>query len=95
VPTITDLGYAKQIEVLNFLVDRGKPPVVLESKELLNNPKAILTKLCDAVGIPFEEAMLSWEKGARPEDGSWAEHWYHSVHNSTGFAPYKEKTTNN
>lgn len=91
-PTITDLGYAKQIEVLNYLMDKGKPPVVLESKELLTNPKVIMTKLCEALGIPFEEAMLSWEKGARPEDGSWAEHWYHSVHNSTGFAPYKEKT---
>lgn len=91
-PTIVDLGYAKQIEVLNYLLDKGKTPVVLESKTLLNNPKEVLAKVCDAVGIPFEEAMLSWEKGTRPEDGTWAEHWYHSVHNSTGFAPYKPKT---
>jgi hypothetical protein len=35
--------------------------------------------------------MLQWKVGARPEDGVWAKYWYHSVHNSTGFAPYKKK----
>ena len=91
-PTITDLGYAKQIEVLDYLKGIGKPAVVIESKALLMNPEGVLRKLCDAIGIDFDPAMLSWEKGARPEDGSWAEHWYHNVHKSTGFAPYKEKT---
>ena len=42
--------------------------------------------------LDFQESMLSWEKGAIPEDGSWAKYWYSSVHNSTGFKPYKEKT---
>jgi hypothetical protein len=40
--------------------------------------------MCHQIGIPFDEAMLSWQPGARPEDGSWAKYWYHAVHRSTG-----------
>ena len=35
--------------------------------------------------------MLSWPRGPRPEDGVWAPHWYHAVHDSTGFAAYRPK----
>ena len=28
----------------------------------------------------------------RDSDGCWAQHWYHSVEDSTGFMPYREKT---
>ena len=52
----------------------------------------MLQKLCDRIGIPFDEAMLGWPAGARPEDGIWAQYWYASVHRSTGFQPYKPKT---
>jgi len=36
--------------------------------------------------------MLNWKAGARPEDGSWAQYWYASVHRSTGFSPYRQKS---
>jgi branched-chain amino acid aminotransferase group I len=36
--------------------------------------------------------MLSWKRGARPEDGVWAPHWYENVHRSTGFQPFARKT---
>lgn len=36
--------------------------------------------------------MLAWEAGPRPEDGAWARWWYHNVHASTGFQPFKEKS---
>jgi hypothetical protein len=35
--------------------------------------------------------MLSWPAGARPEDGIWAPHWYHTLHESTGFSAYVAK----
>ena len=38
-----------------------------------------------------DAAMLSWPAGPRPEDGVWAPHWYHNVHRSTGFLPYRPK----
>jgi len=52
-----------------------------------------LEKLCKEINIPFQNDMLSWEKGARIEDGVWASYWYKNIHNSTGFMKYKAKET--
>lgn len=90
-PTMQDVGYAAHLELLNYLNGIGQNPLVIDSKEVLMNPRKKLTEFCDYVGIPFDEAMLSWEAGARPEDGIWAKHWYHNVHKSTGFQAYQPK----
>ena len=65
--------------------------MVLDSAEILKNPKILLSKLCDKLEIPFYEEMLSWPAGGIKEDGAWAEYWYKNVHNSTGFT--KQKTS--
>lgn len=91
-PTLLDVGYKQHIELLNRLQSLGQNPPVLDSKQILLNPKKVLSELCERIGIPFQEAMLSWEAGARPEDGSWAKYWYKSVHESTGFGKYVQKT---
>ena len=39
------------------------------SEATLRNPRGVLEKLCERIGIPFDEAMLSWTAGARREDG--------------------------
>ncbi|MGB0984429.1 MAG: sulfotransferase family protein, partial [Saprospiraceae bacterium] len=91
-PSLYDVGYPAQIKVLEYLESKNLPVIVLESKEVLLNPPKVLSELCKKIDIPFDKNMLKWEAGARPEDGSWAEYWYKSVHRSTGFAPYKAKT---
>jgi hypothetical protein len=91
-PRLQDTGLAVQERLLSELEARGQRPPVLESREVLLDPRGVLSRLCEAIGIPFEEAMLSWPAGARAEDGVWAPHWYHNVHHSTGFAPYRKKT---
>ncbi len=91
-PSIRDVGYRQHLELLEYLENRGHPPAVLTSESVLKNPVKTLSRLCDTVGISFDEAMLSWEKGSRPEDGVWAKYWYHNVHNSTGFNKYRPKT---
>ena len=50
----------------------------------------MLEALCDALGVRFDPAMLSWPAGPRPTDGVWAPHWYDGVWKSTGFGPYRE-----
>ena len=64
---------------------------MLDARDLLGDPEAVLRELCASLGIPFDPAMLSWEPGRRPTDGCWAPHWYGSVERSTGFAPYVAK----
>lgn len=90
-PTLRDVGYSKHLELLEYLQSIGQKPIVLISETILKNPQEMLPKLCKEIGIPFDEAMLSWKKGGRPEDGSWAKYWYRSVHGSTGFKPYQPK----
>ncbi|MCC7119767.1 MAG: hypothetical protein IT310_14675 [Anaerolineales bacterium] len=91
-PTLQDVGYQQHIELLEYLQSIGQTPPVLDSKQILLNPKKVLSELCARVGIDFQDAMLQWEAGARTEDGCWAKYWYKSVHQSTGFGEYVRKT---
>jgi len=93
IPTLRDTGYAMQTELLEELREIGQDPPVLDAREVQTNPRAVLGELCRRLGLRFEEAMLSWKAGARPEDGVWAKHWYANVHRSRGFEPYRKKTS--
>jgi hypothetical protein len=84
-PTLADLGLAQQAEIFAAF---GGP--VIDSADIRRDPPAALAALCDALGISFDPAMLSWPAGPQPYDGVWANYWYHSVWRSTGFAPYDE-----
>lgn len=90
-PQMKDVGYKQQYELLRKLESRGIPAVVLDSKELLLDPKGKLEELCDFLEIPFDDAMLKWEKGGIAEDGVWAEYWYENVHNSSSFQEYQSR----
>jgi len=87
-----DLGFVQQAEIFDRVADAtGRPPPVFDAADILKNPKAMLQVLCREIGIEFCERMLSWPKGRRPSDGIWSEHWYDSVWQSTGFAPWVER----
>jgi hypothetical protein len=89
--TPLDLGYDLQAELFDEVVTRtGRTPPVLESSDVLKNPRGALIALCDALDVPFDAAMLSWPAGPRDSDGVWARHWYASVEASTGFRPWQE-----
>ncbi|MCC7388111.1 MAG: hypothetical protein IT431_05010 [Phycisphaerales bacterium] len=91
-PTAHDLGFPQQAELFDAERERtGKTPPVIDARDVLESPRATLTALCRAVGIPFLDAMLHWPPGPRDTDGVWAPHWYASVERSTGFAPYTPK----
>lgn len=83
-PTLDDLGIWQQAEVF----DRFGGPVI-DARDLLECPEAILRSLCAALGVPFCEAMLRWPAGPRDTDGVWAPYWYESVWRSTGFGRYR------
>ncbi len=84
-PTLADLGLEQQVEIFRAF---GGP--VIDSADILRDPRAALEALCDALGIGFDPAMLAWPAGPRPTDGVWAKYWYDSVWRSTGFGPYRE-----
>jgi hypothetical protein len=82
-PTPEDLGYARQAEI-----HAAFPGPVVDAADVLRDPPGVLAQLCEALGIRFDPAMLSWPPGPAAEDGVWAPYWYSQVEVSTGFAPY-------
>jgi Sulfotransferase domain len=84
-PVLADLGLPQQLEIFRLL---GGP--VVDAGDILRQPRPMLEALCDALGVRFDPAMLSWPAGPRPTDGVWARYWYDGVWRSTGFGPYRE-----
>ncbi len=92
--TLDDIGVVRQRELFEREADRlGKAPPVIRGADVLADPRGALTKLCDALGLHFEDAMLNWPAGRRDTDGVWAPAWYEAVERSTGFEPPAERTS--
>ena len=88
-----DFGLERQAEFFEREADRlGRAPPVIDANDVLAEPQGVLSKLCAALGIPWDEAMLAWERGRRPTDGPWAPHWYAAVEASSGFGPPEMET---
>ena len=91
--TLEDIGFIQQAELFDQVAElTGSIPVVIDSREFLLAPEAMLRALCDRLDIDFDPAMLSWPAGRRDSDGVWGRYWYDSVWQSTGFAAYRERT---
>jgi Sulfotransferase domain len=88
---LADTGLRQQWQLFAELLEAGTSPAVLDARELLLDARNVLRQLCKHIGLDFDEKMLRWPPGPRPEDGVWARHWYHAVHDSTGFGPYRPK----
>ena len=89
------LGLQEQKEIFEYVSNmNGEVPPIIDSKDVLMNPRDILSKFCETVGVIFSEEMLSWPRGARVTDGNWGKYWYKNVMNSTGFNAYKHKSEN-
>lgn len=89
---LADTGLKSQWQLFSALIEADQQPAIIDSRELLLDPEGVLDTLCRHLGLEFTAAMLSWPAGPRKEDGVWAPHWYHAVHQSTGFAAYVPKT---
>ena len=91
--TLDDTGFPEMVEILDDTAggrrgaDRDRLDVAVAA------PARRAGRLCDRLGLGFDDAMLTWPAGPKPEDGVWAPHWYDSVHRSTGWQPYVPKQT--
>lgn len=91
-PTLNDTGLAQQVEIFELVrAKTGEVPPVLDSRDVLENPRRQLELLCDAVEVEFTDRMLSWPPGSRKTDGIWASDWYGAVEKTTTFLPYRPK----
>ncbi len=84
-------GLPQQARIVTEVEKLGEPVVIVDSRDILLDPKGMLSKVCGRLGIPFDESMLSWKVGPKQCDGIWAEHWYDAVWASDGFAEYRPR----
>lgn len=91
-PNFEDTGFPQQLEIFNCVREStGNTPVVLDARDVQNEPRRMQGLLCDAVGVEFQETMMSWKRGFRETDGIWAAHWYSEVVTSTSFRAFQPK----
>lgn len=89
---LLDTGYAQQAEIFDLVRGwTGKTPPVVDARDVLNDPRRVLGKLCEALNVEFTDSMLSWAPGLRETDGVWAKYWYKEVETTTSFRPYRPK----
>ena len=93
--TLDDLGFVQQAKLFDYVIKTtGTLPMVIDSKDFLLDPEAMLRAMCNQFGITFRTEMIVWPEGKRDSDGVWGKYWYDSVWQSTGFAEYEEKQLN-
>ena len=91
-PKLEETGLPQQLDIFKWVRARtGRTPPVIDSRDVLENPRRLLRLLCDSLEVDFTESMLSWPPGPRDTDGVWAKHWYDAVLKSTTFQAYKPK----
>jgi hypothetical protein len=86
----TDIGVLQQVRLLEAWPE---PAPVIDAGDFLRDPEAHLRWLCDWLGLEFDARMLTWPGGPRSSDGVWAPYWYDAVQRSTGFEPWRPRST--
>ncbi len=89
--SVYELGYPQQYEIVKLLKNLNKPFMIIDSKDLLKNPKEVLSNWCESISIDFDQSMLHWKTGNHQYDGIWWKHWYDNVISTTGFQKYNER----
>lgn len=89
-PSLEDTGLPGQVALFDAMcASTGEIPLVLDARDVLSDPRGVLTAFCQGLGVPFDDCMLSWPPGPRDSDGAWSPWWYDAVEASTGFKPWK------
>ena len=91
-PRMADTGLPQQLEIFDRVRERtGTTPPILDARDVLDDPRGTLSRLCESIAVPFNDAMLSWPAGPRVTDGVWARYWYAAVEKSTTFEPNRPR----
>lgn len=64
----------------------GRTPPLVDATDFRSDPHGVMRLYCDAVGIPFDEAAMTWEQRKVKRWGSW-QGWHDDAQNSTGIKP--------
>jgi len=87
-----EVGFPEQRALFDLLTSlNGTIPTVVDSDDLMENPKSMTKAFCDAVGITFIEEALTWEADRNPSLHSWWDggSFHEKLSKSTGLKSQK------
>jgi hypothetical protein len=86
-----EVGYL-QLDALARWVEqhRKQPLIVVDADRLLARPAETLRAYCQALGLPFDARMMSWEPGPVEKWQTWAG-WHDDAMRSHGFSASGER----
>ncbi|MEH1124085.1 hypothetical protein [Micromonospora sp. CPCC 206061] len=90
-PTRDEIGFSRLAEIFDAVyAATGKPPVVVDSDDLVDRPEATVAAYCARVGIAFDPTALTWPAAEQPE---WQRtgRWHRQASVSTGFSRAYER----
>ena len=85
-----EVGFPEQRALFDLLTALcGKPPPVIDSDDMLEDPETMVAAFCHAVGIPFVPEALNWKPGSDTGDYSWWDggSFHANLKASTGLKP--------
>lgn len=88
---INELGYPQQLKIIEFLKESGLDFYIVNSDDILKNPREKLTHWCENLNINFDKNMLKWERGPHESDGIWGAHWYDVIYKTNTFKEEKKR----
>ena len=86
---LTEIAVLEQRQLFDRIADQlGHAPPLIDSDDLLENPRGIVETWCNAVGIQFIPEALSWAPGER-NAVSWYDggSWHANLRDSDGLKP--------
>ncbi|NBT29928.1 MAG: sulfotransferase family protein [Gammaproteobacteria bacterium] len=67
-----EVGFPEQRALFDLVTAlNGKPPPVIDSDDLLEDPERMTRIFCEAVKIPYRAEALRWNAGGDPSQFSW------------------------
>lgn len=75
----SEMGYIEQKGLFDYVSYRCKQtPIVINSQDLVKNPRAVLQKYCELVGVEFKESMSYWQPKKIDKFSKWTG-WHECV----------------
>jgi len=83
-----EAGFTAMAAILDHVEQQTNAPpcVIIDADDLLEDPEGVMTAYCEAVGLPFQPSMLSWQPGPVKELESPWSGWTDDVINSSGIS---------
>ena len=93
----TEAGFTAMAALLDHLEQFPECPplVIIDADDLLEDPEGIMQSYCDALGLPFDTSMLTWEAGPEhcPELASPWSGWTDDVQQSSGIKKRSKRSS--